>query len=58
MDPICRSATSSRRRKRCARSSGSRASWRFAKEISYLDAHCRAFIARSPFVLIATSGAS
>ena len=28
------------------------------KEISYLDAHCRAFIARSPFVLIATSGAS
>ena len=26
------------------------------KEISYLDAHCRAFIARSPFVLIATSG--
>ena len=28
------------------------------KEISHLDAHCRAFIARSPFVLIATSGAS
>jgi PPOX class probable FMN-dependent enzyme len=28
------------------------------KEIAYLDAHCRAFIARSPFVLIATSGAS
>jgi uncharacterized protein len=28
------------------------------KEISYLDAHCRAFIARSPFVLIATSGAT
>ncbi len=28
------------------------------KEISYLDAHCQAFIARSPFVLIATSGAS
>jgi PPOX class probable FMN-dependent enzyme len=27
------------------------------KEISHLDAHCRAFIARSPFVLIATSGA-
>ena len=26
------------------------------KEISYLDAHCRAFIVRSPFVLIATSG--
>jgi PPOX class probable FMN-dependent enzyme len=26
------------------------------KEISYLDAHCRAFIARSPFVLIATAG--
>ena len=28
------------------------------KEISYLDAHCRAFIARSPFVLVATSGAT
>jgi PPOX class probable FMN-dependent enzyme len=28
------------------------------KEIAYLDAHCRAFIARSPFVLIATAGAS
>ena len=26
------------------------------KEISHLDAHCRAFIARSPFVLIATAG--
>jgi uncharacterized protein len=26
------------------------------KEISYLDAHCRAFIARSPFVLVATAG--
>ena len=28
------------------------------KEIAYLDAHCRAFIARSPFVVIATAGAS
>ena len=28
------------------------------KQIARLDAHCRAFIARSPFVLIATSGAS
>jgi uncharacterized protein len=28
------------------------------KEIPHLDAHCRAFIARSPFVLIATAGAS
>jgi PPOX class probable FMN-dependent enzyme len=26
------------------------------KEIPYLDAHCRAFIARAPFVLIATAG--
>jgi len=26
------------------------------KEMSFLDAHCRAFIARSPFVLIATAG--
>jgi len=28
------------------------------KEIAHLDAHCRAFIARSPFVLIATAGAN
>ena len=27
-----------------------------AKQITHLDAHCRAFIARSPFVLVATSG--
>ena len=27
------------------------------KEIRALDAHCRAFIARSPFVLVATAGA-
>jgi PPOX class probable FMN-dependent enzyme len=27
------------------------------KELQRLDAHCRAFIARSPFVIVATSGA-
>jgi PPOX class probable FMN-dependent enzyme len=27
-----------------------------AKDIGVLDAHCRAFIARSPFVLVATAG--
>jgi PPOX class probable FMN-dependent enzyme len=29
-----------------------------AKELAVLDPHCRAFIARSPFVLVATSSAS
>jgi uncharacterized protein len=29
-----------------------------AKEIAALDVHCRAFIARSPFVLVATAGAA
>jgi uncharacterized protein len=28
-----------------------------AKDIGTLDAHCRAYIAHSPFVLVATSGA-
>ncbi len=28
-----------------------------AKDIGVLDAHCRAFIARAPFVLVATAGA-
>lgn len=29
----------------------------WAKEIDHLDAHCRAFVAHSPFLVLATSGA-
>ena len=36
---------------------GTPSSGAVAKDIGVLDAHCRAFIARSPFVLVATAGA-